>query len=188
MMPDPALTAMELIVSRSSGAEDMLVVADELAPQTLVWVLAAVTIIFVSARTYVRLSSWRRLYADDCCVYFGLLLLVVMRFASATRNVSLRCLALTCAASFMYTWAVPIVYLLFDVLGGKAQPGPDFEGRVSTYLRLQFALIILFWTTLWSVKISFLIFLKSIFSGISGWIHHVSLRQASWPCPTTQAP
>ena len=46
----------------------------------------------------------------------------------------------------------------------------DFYSTTTKYLRIQFALIVLFWTCLWAVKAAFLAFYKTLFdNGFLGW-------------------
>lgn len=52
------------------------------------------------------------------------------------------------------------MYVLIDVVDGVQAPGPGFEAQQSIFLREQFAIIIFFWTTIWSVKFSFLAFYR----------------------------
>ena len=43
----------------------------------------------------------------------------------------------------------------------------EFYERADYYLRVQFGIIILFWTCVWAVKLSILIFYKSLFDRLS---------------------
>ena len=44
---------------------------------------------------------------------------------------------------------------------------PELIERVDRYLRIQFVIVILFWTCVWAVKLSILVFYKSLFDRLS---------------------
>lgn len=52
--------------------------------------------------------------------------------------------------------------------GNEAAITPGFEGRAILFLKLQFGIILLFWSCLWTVKFSFLFFLRRMFAGTYG--------------------
>jgi hypothetical protein len=54
------------------------------------------------------------------------------------------------------------MYMLYAVGEGKQAPPMNFYADVSSFLKLQFAIIILFWTNIWAVKASFLAVYKGI--------------------------
>ena len=53
-----------------------------------------------------------------------------------------------------------------DAVSLGALPGPDFLERAEQFLKLQFAIICCFWTTLWAVKFSFLLYYRNLFAGL----------------------
>lgn len=53
-----------------------------------------------------------------------------------------------------------------DAVAVGAMPGPDFLERAAQFLKLQFAIICSFWTTLWAVKFSFLLYYRYLFAGL----------------------
>lgn len=57
---------------------------------------------------------------------------------------------------------------------------PDVTDRLNYFLRLQFAIIALFWTSIWAVKFSFLIYYKRLFASIPGTNHAFAWRFASF--------
>ena len=63
----------------------------------------------------------------------------------------------------LYTPSVPIFYLLIDVVDGVRIPAANFFSQGSLYLKLQFAMILFFWTCIWAVKFSFLAFYQRLF-------------------------
>lgn len=69
---------------------------------------------------------------------------------------------------------VQIVPVMFDLdLAAAERPllssesMLEFKDRADRYLRIQFGIIILFWTCVWAVKLSILIFYKSLFDRLS---------------------
>ena len=53
-----------------------------------------------------------------------------------------------------------------DAVSAGALPSQDFVSRAELFLKLQFAIICCFWTTLWAVKFSFLLYYKNLFAGL----------------------
>ena len=64
----------------------------------------------------------------------------------------------------LYTLAASTMVLLVDVKNGVVEPPPDFFERAHFYLQCQFAIIVMFWTTLWAVKFAILLFYKKLFN------------------------
>ncbi|KAI4195499.1 MAG: hypothetical protein LQ350_007166 [Teloschistes chrysophthalmus] len=114
--------------------------------ETIVWLVVAIAILFAFLRFIIRLYALRKLLEDDVAVMFALLLLLSL--------------------AIMYRYATPIMFELNDIATGKEKLTPDFISRAAVFLKLQFAIIVLFWTTIWVVKISFLIFYRTLFSGL----------------------
>lgn len=108
--------------------------------------MVAIAILFAFLRFIIRLYALRKLLEDDVAVMFALLLLLSL--------------------AIMYRYATPIMFELNDIATGKEKLTPDFISRAAVFLKLQFAIIVLFWTTIWVVKISFLIFYRTLFSGL----------------------
>ena len=64
----------------------------------------------------------------------------------------------------LYTLVTPTMFILDTVSTGKELPPPDIMSVGAFYLKCQFAIICLFWTTLWTVKVAILMFYKSLFN------------------------
>ena len=107
----------------------------------------ALAIAFTVARTVIRYHVFHQFSADDGCVYLALTMLLSM--------------------GVMYQLIIPVMFEI-DVVTMGIAPSPGFMERASFFLRLQFAIIVLFWTTLWAVKFSFLFFYKQILQGLPG--------------------
>ena len=71
----------------------------------------------------------------------------------------------------LYVQIIPIMFDLDLAAVGKPPLSPEslveFEERANRYLRIQFGIIILFWTCVWAVKLSILVFYKSLFDRLS---------------------
>ena len=80
-------------------------------------------------------------------------------------------LAALIAMAGLYGQIVPIMFDLDLAAAGKAPLSAgtmlEFEDRADRYLRVQFGIIILFWTCVWAVKFSILAFYKSLFDRLS---------------------
>jgi len=100
----------------------------------------------VIARTFIRLHVSRRISSDDVCIYFALSSLISM--------------------AILYTLVTPTMFELDRISTGQEAPPLDLIPRADFYLRCQFAIICLFWTTLWAVKISIMMFYKGLFHGL----------------------
>lgn len=58
------------------------------------------------------------------------------------------------------------MYEVLDVGAGLEQPGATFLSDASFYLKLQFALTVLYWSCLWAVKACFLAFFHRLTKGL----------------------
>lgn len=71
----------------------------------------------------------------------------------------------------LYCQIIPTMFDLDLAAAGKpplsAESMLAFEERANRYLRIQFGIIVLFWTCVWAVKLSILVFYKSLFDRLS---------------------
>lgn len=102
--------------------------------------------LFAIFRFTIRLYALKKLLLDDVAVVVALLLLLSL--------------------AVMYRYATPIMFELDRIARGAETLTPAFLPRAAVFLKLQFAIIVLFWTTIWVVKISFLIFYRALFMGL----------------------
>lgn len=86
----------------------------------------------VIARTLIRISKAERLGYDDYWIYLAYLIL--------------------CINTVLQTLQTPYVYHLVRVRSGLEPAGGDFLENGNAYLRYEFTIIGLFWSTLWSVS------------------------------------
>lgn len=109
--------------------------------QGVIWGGLAIAVIFVGVRIFARLKTFRKIFADDAFVVFALIL------------------ALTSAI----LWQIFAKYMfqLLAVAYGTP-PGPNFPTDFEHYGKASAAVVIFFYSTLWAIKISFLIFFKRL--------------------------
>ena len=110
--------------------------------QGVLWGGFAIAVVFFAFRVYVRIKSFKRLYVDDGLVFFALLILLVN--------------------AIVWQYAKQGLYTLLNVQAGLKPPPADMAQQVEQYLRLSGAVIVMFYTSLWAVKLSFLIFFKRL--------------------------
>jgi len=137
----------------------------------LIWLSVAIAILFAIIRTAIRLRVYRHLFADDGAVYLALTILVSM--------------------GVMYQIITPTMFELERLLTPGAVPSANFVQEAALFLKLQFAIIILFWTTLWAVKLSFLLYCRTLFAGLPNqllwwWLVSVFAGMAYLGCWATQ--
>ncbi|KAI4269760.1 MAG: hypothetical protein L6R38_007348 [Xanthoria sp. 2 TBL-2021] len=113
--------------------------------EVIIWLVVGTAVLFAVARWGIRWYVLRLLW-DDAAVAVAVLL-----------HLSL---------AVMYRYIIPIMFELDKVAKGEAPPTQAFLSRAAIFLKLQFAIIVLFWTTVWVVKISFLIFYRNLFASL----------------------
>lgn len=93
-------------------------------------------------RIYVRIRSFRRLFWDDALVLVAWLMLL--------------------ANAIIWQRAKTGLYLLLNVQSGRVPPPANFNEEVGEYLHLSLVVLILFYSSLWCIKLSFLVFFKRL--------------------------
>lgn len=101
---------------------------------------------FTAIRTWLQYSHNRRFYINDYFILCALLVHVVL--------------------SILYQLNAPPMYELEPIVNGFKTVDPLRLHYYDYYLRLQFALTILSWTTLWLVKLSLLTFFWRLFDSV----------------------
>lgn len=124
--------------------------------QSIIWVVTAIAITFVISRFAIRIFIVKKAAFDNVLVSDALVLVALTTL-------------ITMAA--LYVQIIPTIFNLDLAAAGKAplslESLAEFEERANYYLRVQFAIIILFWTCVWAVKLSILVFYKSLFDRLS---------------------
>lgn len=126
--------------------------------------MVAVATVFVFCRTAITYiiktpdSRIRSKIISDLCVYLALATLFAM--------------------AVLYRYVIPDMYEVDRVAAHEEPLSANFESDADFYLRCQFALIVLFWTSVWAVKFSILAFYRSLFDKLT--LHTTILRWAWW--------
>ncbi|KAL4806825.1 hypothetical protein BDV18DRAFT_159994 [Aspergillus unguis] len=111
----------------------------------LMWIGVILSLVFVAIRTHVQYLNARRFFLNDYWIFF----------------------ATTChlATAIVYQIAIPPMYEVQEY--DYTQPmDSSFLSRAALFLRLQFAVDFLLWTTLWAVKFSLLCFFWRLFDSV----------------------
>ena len=107
------------------------------------WGSVALTIFFFAFRVIVRFKVFGRLQADDGLVFFAWTVLLIN--------------------TILWQFSQDALYENMAVSSGQLYPPPSgFEHATAQYLRKTVAVIVFFYTGLWSVKFSFLVFFKRL--------------------------
>lgn len=114
----------------------------------LLWTGVAVSSCFLVFRLYVKLRSFRRLYSDDYLVFAAWIMLL--------------------AFAILWQVEVPTLYLQYAVQSGNARFTPGFINKDTELLRSIVPFTILFYSCLWAVKISLLLFFRRLGSSVRG--------------------
>lgn len=112
------------------------------------WGGTGISLCFLLFRLFVRLHAFRRLYSDDFII-----------IAAWTMKLG---------TSILWQINVPALYEHLAVLAGKKPFDQGFVNRDTALLRTSVAFGILFYSTLWLVKLSFLMFFRRLGSKVIG--------------------
>ncbi|PYI23593.1 hypothetical protein BO86DRAFT_440362 [Aspergillus japonicus CBS 114.51] len=115
-----------------------------------VWGATSISFLFIATRTIARLAAFRRLWLDDAFAIGAWLILLAQAI----------------------TWQTQLnsMYYIFALEDGLAEPTVEVMARLSRLARAECAILILFYTCLWSIKASFLIFFRRIAGTDRSWI------------------
>ena len=120
------------------------------------WSGTAISLCFVGVRLLSRVRSFRKLFVDDFLVIFSWTLLLVSAILWQTQQTAM--------------------YNQFKLAAGTLIPTLDVLKGEETFLKSSVALIIFYFTSLWLIKLSFLIFFRRLSSNIYRW------HQIWWWC------
>ena len=112
-------------------------------PQGHHWGVAIVSLFFVAFRIGVRVKYFRRIWADDIMVIGACLMI----FATAC----------------IYQSQATSLYKSYPLVIGKIPPTPENLANETTLLRAEVTEYYLFYTALWTVKLSLLVFFRRLF-------------------------
>ena len=102
--------------------------------------------VFVSIRIFARFKVFKRLYVDDALVIFALTLVL--------------------ASAIIWQILAKKMYQFIMVNRGEELPPPNFITDAEDYLRATLAISLFYFSTLWAIKISFLIFFKRLIKNV----------------------
>ncbi|KAF2122174.1 hypothetical protein BDV96DRAFT_640238 [Lophiotrema nucula] len=131
----------------------------------IVWGGFSIGTVLVAFRFGLRIKTFRQLFLEDAFVFFAWLIV----FANA----------------IMWQIIHGPMYLYPRVLRGWVMPPADFESKFEHFLKGTAAFIFLFYTSLWSIKLSFLFFFRRLYRHAIGrwayfWWGIFALTVASW--------
>ncbi|KAI0533329.1 hypothetical protein GGR58DRAFT_487130 [Xylaria digitata] len=107
-----------------------------------IWGGVAFSFVFVAIRLYSRFAGPRRLFWDDGFIIFAWTLALL--------------------SAILWHFVSPYLYAYFEVTSGLSAPGPLFVLHTEQYYTGQLIVLIFFYTGLWSVKFSFLMFFRRL--------------------------
>lgn len=115
--------------------------------QGVVWGGVTISSFFVAFRAYARWKSFRRYFWDDGFVLFAWILIL--------------------ATAIMWHFVAADLFQISYVASGKLSitHTPTLVQDTELYLRVSIAVIIFFYTSLWAIKFSFLIFFRKLTAG-----------------------
>ena len=114
-----------------------------LSQKGIAWAGVAISFVFFTARIGIRIKAFNKLFADDALVFFACLLLLIN--------------------SIIWQVSKDDLYLDIGISSGQIFPPPvDFPERTTRYLRRTVIVIVFFYTGLWAIKLSFLIFFRRL--------------------------
>ncbi|KAF7952579.1 uncharacterized protein EAE97_002076 [Botrytis byssoidea] len=113
----------------------------------VIWGGFAIAAICMALRTFSRIKSFKSLYNDDIFAFLAL--------------------ALALASAILWQIHAQAMFDLMAVSAGIKMPGADFVTNSEAYSKASGVVIILFYSTLWSVKFSFLLFIRRLGSHVA---------------------
>ncbi|KAL2817044.1 hypothetical protein BDW59DRAFT_182321 [Aspergillus cavernicola] len=112
----------------------------------LMWIGLVLSIILVTIRTQVQYNNSGKFFINDYFIFFALVCHI--------------------STSIVYQIAIPPMYEVQSFDYATQTMDAAFMDRASLFLRLQFAVDFLLWTTLWAVKFSLLFFFWRLFDSV----------------------
>ncbi|KAL8884087.1 MAG: hypothetical protein Q9215_007785, partial [Flavoplaca cf. flavocitrina] len=125
--------------------------AGGLTPESLeivIWLVVATALFFAFLRFTIRGRIFKKLFWDDAAVVVAVILHLTL--------------------AIMYKYIIPTMFELDRIANGEEAFTPAFLPPAAVFLKMQFAIIVLFWTIIWIVKVSFLIFYRKLYARLPG--------------------
>ncbi|KAI1821856.1 hypothetical protein F4861DRAFT_541556 [Xylaria intraflava] len=134
----------------SDGDRPALPSVERVSQQTflaITWTAVWVAFSMLVFRLATRIKSFKKLLLDDYLVILAWLLLLV--------------------SAILWQLKSRALYLMYAIQSGRSLPTPEFPIIYGQFLRLVVAWNILFYSCLWSVKFSFLVFFRRLGNNVS---------------------
>ncbi|KAI9650536.1 hypothetical protein NHQ30_000552 [Ciborinia camelliae] len=114
----------------------------------IVWGGMGVSLLFVIGRIAIRLRSFGRLWLDDGFVVVGWICILI--------------------STIIWHFEAHSLFLSAAIASGQMSPldDPTYATDTEHYLRSSVAVIILFYTSLMTIKLSFMLFFRRLLSGV----------------------
>ena len=112
------------------------------------WSGTVISLFFVAFRVFVRIKSFRRIYADDVIVIIAWLMFL--------------------ASAVIWQSQQKAMYEQFILSAGTVIPTPEQLAAERKFLRSQVATVGIYYTSLWMVKLSFLVFFRRLGQNVRG--------------------
>ena len=130
----------------------------------LLWGATAISAMFVVFRVFVRIKVFRKIWVDDVLVVFAWLLLLI--------------------TAILWQTQIEALYIQFELLAQTVLPTPEIEHKQVVYFRSLAALIVMFYTCLFAIKLSFLFFFRRLGAKVQGqgtwWWIVLVFNTATW--------
>ena len=106
------------------------------------WTWVSIAWVVVLSRLMLRYQRFHKFHSDDWAVVAATL----------------------CSVGLLISWSItsPKWEIIDKASHGEIPYPPDFFDLLSSYFKLSFTSSILFWSTLWAVKVSFLLFFRRL--------------------------
>ena len=117
--------------------------------QCIGWAGVAIAACFFLFQIYVRIKTFSRLFADDALVLVAWLMLL--------------------ASAIIWQFNKDVLYMTLAISAGALSTVPEnFPAEMQRYLRHSIAAFVFFYSGIWSIKLSFLIFFRQLGSHFWG--------------------
>jgi len=139
--------------------------SSELTLQLLNWLICVPPILITLLRVFVRYRQFHRLYWDDIFAILSLLGLIIMAVLNEVENDTLYLLV----RMFVELEKSPATTTPRRQ-ASSLEESANIAKRIGHVNVLQFVFMIFFWTCLWCVKGSLMMFYRRLFVGIDGYM------------------
>ncbi|PWY87405.1 hypothetical protein BO70DRAFT_421019 [Aspergillus heteromorphus CBS 117.55] len=116
----------------------------------VIWGATILSFLFISARTAARLCTFRRLWLDDAFAIIAWLMLL--------------------ASAIIWQSQLYHLYLIFQLSDGTMSMTPDIIAQIAQLGRAEIFFLVFFYSSLWTIKASFLVFFRRLGGTDRRWI------------------